>query len=33
MMFAYLKDERMQIEKITHLNRLTTGSVEIYKGE
>ncbi|GFR39104.1 putative septum site-determining protein MinC [Insulibacter thermoxylanivorax] len=33
MMFAYMKDERMEIEKITHLYRFRPDAVEIYKGE
>lgn len=33
MMFAYLKDEHMEIEKITHLYRLRPDAFEIYRGE
>jgi len=33
MMFAYMKDDLMEIEKITHLYRLRPNAVELYKGE
>jgi len=33
MLFAYMKDEHMEIEKITHLFRLRPNAVEIFRGE